>query len=128
MSLRALYDVPAPAKLNLFLHIVGRRAESSNDELNLHSIWDRPWFVARGLTDSIRLFSDDFPAIAPLHPLAVDGPRWYRYELVDSLRVTLPDGRKVMLLAVDVTPARDGQSLVVGKLWLDAATEPLARG
>lgn len=27
MSLRALYDVPAPAKLNLFLHIVGRRAD-----------------------------------------------------------------------------------------------------
>lgn len=25
MSLRALYDLPAPAKLNLFLHIVGRR-------------------------------------------------------------------------------------------------------
>ena len=25
MSLRALYDVPAPAKLNLFLHIIGRR-------------------------------------------------------------------------------------------------------
>jgi 4-diphosphocytidyl-2-C-methyl-D-erythritol kinase len=27
MSLRALYEVPAPAKLNLFLHIVGRRAD-----------------------------------------------------------------------------------------------------
>jgi 4-diphosphocytidyl-2-C-methyl-D-erythritol kinase len=27
MSLRALHDVPAPAKLNLFLHIVGRRAD-----------------------------------------------------------------------------------------------------
>ena len=27
MSLRALFDVPAPAKLNLFLHIVGRRAD-----------------------------------------------------------------------------------------------------
>jgi 4-diphosphocytidyl-2-C-methyl-D-erythritol kinase len=27
MSLTALYDVPAPAKLNLFLHIVGRRAD-----------------------------------------------------------------------------------------------------
>jgi len=27
MSLHALFDVPAPAKLNLFLHIVGRRAD-----------------------------------------------------------------------------------------------------
>jgi 4-diphosphocytidyl-2-C-methyl-D-erythritol kinase len=27
MTLRALYDVPAPAKLNLFLHVVGRRGD-----------------------------------------------------------------------------------------------------
>jgi len=27
MPLRALYDLPAPAKLNLFLHVVGRRAD-----------------------------------------------------------------------------------------------------
>jgi 4-diphosphocytidyl-2-C-methyl-D-erythritol kinase len=27
VGLRALYDVPAPAKLNLFLHVVGRRAD-----------------------------------------------------------------------------------------------------
>ena len=27
MSLAALYDVPAPAKINLFLHVVGRRAD-----------------------------------------------------------------------------------------------------
>ena len=32
-----------------------------------------------------------------------------------------------MLLAVDVTPARDGQSLVVGKLWLDAETAETVR-
>lgn len=25
--MRSLYDVPAPAKLNLFLHITGRRAD-----------------------------------------------------------------------------------------------------
>ena len=56
---------------NLLVDIIGRREQSNNQELKLQSIWDRPWFVARGLTDSIRLFSDDFPAIAPLHPLAV---------------------------------------------------------
>ena len=27
MSLQALYDVPAPAKLNLFLHVIGRRVD-----------------------------------------------------------------------------------------------------
>ncbi len=27
MSIAAIYDVPAPAKLNLFLHVVGRRAD-----------------------------------------------------------------------------------------------------
>ena len=27
MSLRAVYDLPAPAKLNLFLHVIGRRAD-----------------------------------------------------------------------------------------------------
>ena len=27
MTLRALYDLPAPAKLNLFLHVIGRRAD-----------------------------------------------------------------------------------------------------
>ncbi len=27
MSLRALFEVPAPAKLNLFLHVIGRRAD-----------------------------------------------------------------------------------------------------
>lgn len=112
---------------NLRVDIVGRRADSNNQELQLQSVWDRPWFVARGLTDSIRLFSDDFPAIAPLHPLASTGPQWYRYDLVDSLRVTLPTGRRVMLLAVDVTPARDGQSLVVGRLWLDAETAETVR-
>ena len=27
MSIAAIYDVPAPAKLNLYLHVVGRRAD-----------------------------------------------------------------------------------------------------
>ena len=27
MAIRSLFDVPAPAKLNLFLHVVGKRAD-----------------------------------------------------------------------------------------------------
>ena len=27
MGLAALHDLPAPAKLNLFLHVIGRRAD-----------------------------------------------------------------------------------------------------
>ena len=27
MTIAAIYDVPAPAKLNLYLHVVGRRAD-----------------------------------------------------------------------------------------------------
>ena len=27
MAIAAIYDIPAPAKLNLFLHVVGRRAD-----------------------------------------------------------------------------------------------------
>jgi len=41
MTVRALYDVPAPAKLNLFLHVVGRRADGYHliDSLMLPIDW-----------------------------------------------------------------------------------------
>jgi 4-diphosphocytidyl-2-C-methyl-D-erythritol kinase len=41
MTLRALYDVPAPAKLNLFLHVTGRRADGYHliDSLMLPIDW-----------------------------------------------------------------------------------------
>ena len=112
---------------DLRVDVLGRRAHASNRDLETSSIWDRPWFVPRALGDSIRIFNEEVPAIAPLRPLAEDGPRWYRYELVDSLQVTMPNGRRVKVLAVDVTPVRQGPSLIVGKLWLAAATYETVR-
>lgn len=111
------------------VEVLGRRARALSPELGRESwsIWDRPWFVPRGLSDSIRIFSDEFPAIAPLHPLAADGPQWYRYELTDSAAMTLPNGKRIKVLAVDVTPAREGPALVVGRLWLDAASSETVR-
>jgi 4-diphosphocytidyl-2-C-methyl-D-erythritol kinase len=51
MSIAALYDVPAPAKLNLFLHVVGKRADGMHllDSLMVLIDWsDTLHFERRG--------------------------------------------------------------------------------
>jgi hypothetical protein len=112
---------------DLRVDVVGRRSRSRADGLDLESVWDRPWFVPKSLGDSVRIFSDEFPAIAPLHPLAAAGPEHYRYELVDSLALTTPDGRRIRVLQLDVTPRRRDASLLTGRLWIDAATSETVR-
>src|SRR4029450_11207998 len=56
------------------------------------SVFYRPWFVPRGVGDSVRIFSDNFPATGALHPLAPTGPDWYSYALRDSVTVATPRG------------------------------------
>lgn len=112
---------------DLRLDVEGSRSASRSNQVNLSSEFSRPWFVPRGLGDSVRIFGNDFPTRAALHPLAADGPEWYRYALVDSITLTTPGGTTVRLYSVQVTPSRPGPSLVVGTLWLDAATAQVAR-
>lgn len=112
---------------DLRLDIEGSRTASRSAQVNLSSDFNRPWFVPRGLGDSVRIFGNDFPTRAALHPLASDGPEWYRYALTDSITLTTPGGNTVRLYAVEVTPSRPGPSLVVGTLWLDAASAQVAR-
>ena len=64
---------------DLRVDVVGRRSRSRSETLELSSVWDRPWFVPRGVDDSVRIFSNEFPATGALHPLAATGPEWYRY-------------------------------------------------
>ena len=109
------------------LDILGRRSASRSKDITLSSDFSRPWFVPRGLGDSVRIFGNDFPTRAALHPLAADGPEWYRYELTDSIALTTAKGTVVRLYSVEVVPSRPGPSLVVGTLWLDAATAQVAR-
>ncbi len=112
---------------NLRVDIEGRRSEARSRNLRINTIFDEPWFVPRGLGDSVRVFGSDFPAQASLHPLASDGPAWYRYALVDSLRVTTQDGSSLQLYRLSVAPRRKGGALLVGDLWLDAASAEVAR-
>lgn len=112
---------------DLKVDIQGRRSESRRAELDLKSIFDRPWFVPRQVGDSVRAFGNDFPSRAALHPLAADGPQWYRYAITDSITVRDPTGAEVHLVAVQVMPVHPGGALVAGTLWLDATSAEVVR-
>ncbi len=112
---------------DLRVEIAGRRAVSRTRDLRISSTFDRPWFIPRSLGDSIRVFGNDVPPRAAIHPLADDGPSWYHYRLSDSVQLTTPEGRRLKLLGVEVLPRRNGPSLVAGRLWLDADQADLVR-
>ena len=112
---------------DLRVDVIGRRFQTRNRTLQLSSVWDRPWFVPRGVDDSVRIFSNDFPATGALHPLASSGPAWYRYAVTGELTVTPARGGALRLLRVEVTPRRAGPALVAGQLWIDSATAEVVR-
>ncbi len=120
---RVAWQLPNDVRVD----IVGRRQRSVSQSIQLQSVFDQPWFVPRGVGDSIRIFSEDFPAVAPLHPLASEGPSWYRYALIDSIRISAPGGPPLQLYQVTVAPSRAGIALITGHLWLDAATGEVVR-
>ena len=108
------------------LTFTGHRYRALSQGVEAEMGLNRPWFVPRGLGDSVRLMSDDFPERAALHPLAADGDAFYTYALDDSLTVTVA-GRTVRLAAIAVQPRRFGPALVAGHLWIDRATGEVTR-
>ncbi|MGH7585894.1 MAG: hypothetical protein ACREMH_06585 [Gemmatimonadales bacterium] len=112
---------------DLRVDVRGRRAAARAEELDFRTFFTRPWFFPRGVGDSVQLFGQDFPEQAALHPLAPDGPAWYRYAIVDSQRVVLPQGDPIRIYNVEVTPRRTGQALVIGFLQVDSATAEVVR-
>lgn len=120
-------DVQWQRPNDLRVDVVGRRARSRSESLELSSVWDRPWFVPRSLGDSVRIFSDEFPATGALHPLASTGPDWYRYALTSGLSVSAARGTTLRLLRVDVVPRRTGPALIAGQMWIDSATAEVVR-
>jgi hypothetical protein len=112
---------------DLRVDVQGRRFRARNAAVELSSVWDRPWFVPRGVDDSVRIFSNDFPATGALHPLATAGPRWYRYAMTGDLTVTPARGGALRLLRVNVSPRRAGPALIAGQMWIDSATAQVVR-
>jgi hypothetical protein len=62
-----------------------------------------------------------------LHPLADSAEVEYRYALGDTLRLGLPDGRRIVLLEVRVEPRRADFNLVAGSLWFESENASLVR-
>lgn len=112
---------------DLRVDLLGRRSRTQSGNINLNSTFSRPWFVPRSLGDSVRIFSDDFPERAALHPLAADGPTWYRYTLGDSVTIALPTGASRTLRSVEFSPRRVAPALIVGRVWLDRETDEVVR-
>ena len=112
---------------DLRVEIVGQRSRTRESRGEFFSSFDSPWFVPRGLGDSVRIFGQDFPERAALHPLATDGPLWYRYVAGDTVSLTIGDGRRIRLTELQVVPKRPGPALIVGKLWLDLDNAEVVR-
>jgi hypothetical protein len=112
---------------DLRVDIVGRRFRARDAAWDFSSVFDRPWFVPRGVDDSVRIFSDRFPKTGALHPLATAGPEWYRYTLVDSVTVAPAGGEPVRVYVVEAVPRRAGPALVAGRLWIEARSSGVVR-
>jgi hypothetical protein len=112
---------------DLKIDMIGQRGASISREVRADVRLDRPWFIARGLGDSIRLIEDgEVPERAALHPFAAGAEEYYRYAITDSLGIRLPE-RLLMAVAIDVAPRRLGPSLIAGRIWVDRATGDVVR-
>lgn len=70
--MRALHDCPAPAKLNLFLHVVGRRADGFHLLQSVFQLIDRSDTLHFDLRDDNRIVrTTDVPGVPEEHDLIV---------------------------------------------------------
>jgi hypothetical protein len=110
---------------DLRVGVLGRRGRSES-AVQLSRAFRRPWFAPREPGDSLRIFSDQFPATGALHPLSEHGPDWYRYVSTGDLKVSSAAG-VLRLIRLEVAPRRSGPALIVGQVWIDSASAQVVR-
>jgi hypothetical protein len=62
-----------------------------------------------------------------IYPLRPGGEQDYRFAIGDTTTIVLPDGKRVRIVALQVTPRRADYRLMVGTLWFDAGSHELVR-
>lgn len=111
---------------DLKIKVLGARSASTIRGAKVEGTFSDPWFVPRGLGDSIRFIDQEITENPALHPLAPGGPDYYRYAIFDSVSLELP-GHRVSAIGVRVEPKRLGPALIAGNMWLDAETHEVVR-
>ena len=61
------------------------------------------------------------------HPLAPGADTLYRYQSGDTLTLTLPDGRQLQTVQLDVLPREVDPHKITGTLWIESETGALVR-
>ena len=109
------------------IDMVAQRGATITSRVRTDVRLSRPWFIARGLGDSIRLIEDgEVPERAALHPFAEGAEEYYHYAITDSLGIRLPE-RLLIAVAIDVEPRKLGAALIAGRIWVDRATGDVVR-
>ena len=70
---------------------------------------------------------DDDGGIQFEHPIAPGSEAHYRYQVTDSLRLSLPDGRTMQAVGLEIIPRQRSGRLLSGILWIDPSTGAVIR-
>ncbi len=95
MSLQALYDLPAPAKLNLFLHVVGRRDDGYHLLQSAFVLIDWCDTLHAERRDDGRLQRHDLGAVLPADDLCLRAARLLQAESGTPLGADLSIDKQV---------------------------------
>jgi 4-diphosphocytidyl-2-C-methyl-D-erythritol kinase len=119
MSLRAIYDVAAPAKLNLFLHIIGRRADGYHLLESLFVLIDWRDTLQFELRDDGKLARHDLGAALPDDDLCLRAARLLQRESGTSSGADISIEKSVPWGAGMGGGSSDAAStlLALNKLW-----------
>ena len=62
-----------------------------------------------------------------IHPLADGAEAYYRYDTGDTISYSLPDGRTIRIVEINVRAREPAFDLILGSLWFDLATAQVVR-
>jgi 4-diphosphocytidyl-2-C-methyl-D-erythritol kinase len=119
MPIAALYDLPAPAKLNLFLHVIGRRADGYHLLQSVFTLIDWADTLHLERRADGRLHRHDLGAALPAEDLCLKAARTLQAESGTALGVDISIDKQVPWGAGLGGGSSDAATVLIGlnRLW-----------